>query len=194
MMKTNHIAILVSDMEAVSSVLPHACTLHASEDQPTEGTRERYVTLGEEETPSLLLMQAISNGPYSRALHKRGPGLHHIGCVCEDLEREIAESDRQRLLLHPISLRTYKYGVVWLCRPGVPYLVELMQNPEECAKPHGKAVIRLPIGTSIPQFAKALSSNLTIEVGNSSAIGLNIGGIEISFDLNRLSPSSTAHR
>lgn len=130
MMKTNHIAILVRDIDAVSSVLPNVCTLHAPEDQLTEGTRERYVTVGGEDTPSLLLMQAITNGPYSRALQKRGPGLHHIGCVCQDIETEIAEGNTQRLLLHPISLRTRKFGVVLLCRPGVSYLVELMGNPE----------------------------------------------------------------
>jgi hypothetical protein len=182
MKKMNHIAILVRDIDVVSNVLPRACTLHTPEDQPTEGTRERYVTVGGEDTPALLLMEAIADGPYSRALRKRGPGLHHIGCVCEDIEREITEGNTQRLLLHPISLRTRKFGVVWLCRPGVPYLVELMQNPEESAKSYGKAIIRLPVGTAIPQFASALSPNLIIEAGNSPAIGVNIGGIEISLD------------
>ena len=182
MLKTNHIAILVRDIDAVSSVLPPGCTLQAPEDQPTEGTRERYVTVGGEDTPSLLLMQAIASGPYSRALQKRGPGLHHVGCVCADIEREIAEGNTQRLLLHPISLRTRKFGVVWLCRPGVPYLVELMEDPEWSAKSYGTAVIRLPVGTVIPQFAYALSPNLTIETGNSPAIGLSLGDIELSFD------------
>jgi hypothetical protein len=76
MMKTNHIAILVRNIDAVSSLLPQVCTLHAPEDQPTEGTRERYVTVDGENTPSLLLMQAIAGGPYSRALQKRGPGAY----------------------------------------------------------------------------------------------------------------------
>jgi len=182
MLKTNHIAILVRDIDAVSSVLPDGCTLHAPEDQPTEGTRERYVTVGDEDTPSLLLMQAIANGPYSRALQRRGPGLHHVGCVCADIESEITKGNTGRLLLHPISLRTRKSGVVWLCRPGVPYLVELMENPEWSAKSYGKAVIRLPVGTVIPQFAYALSTNLTIETGSSPAIGLRLGRMEISFD------------
>jgi hypothetical protein len=102
--------------------------------------------------------------------------------VCEDIEREIAEGNSQRLLLHPISLRTRKFGVVWLCRPGVPYLVELMENPEESAKSHGKVVILLPVGTAIPQFASVLCPNLTIEAGNSPAIGVRINGIEISLD------------
>lgn len=115
-------------------------------------------------------------------LRNTQPGLHHVGCVCEDIEREIAEGNSQRLLLHPISLRTRKFGVVWLCRPGVPYLVELMENPEESAKSHGKVVILLPVGTAIPQFASVLCPNLTIEAGNSPAIGVRINGIEISLD------------
>ncbi len=182
MMMTNHIAILVRDIDAVSSVLPPVCTLHTLEDQPTEGTRERYVTVDDENAPSLLLMQAIANGPYSRALQKRGPGLHHVGCVCEDIEREISEGNKQRLLLHPISLRTYKLGVAWLCRPGLPFLVELMENPEETAKSVGKVVVLLPVGTAIPQIASVLSPNLKIEEGNSPEIGVKIGRIEISFD------------
>lgn len=182
MMKTNHIAILVRDIDAVSSVLPQACTLHPLEDQPAEGTRERYVTVDDENSPSLLLMQAVANGPYSKALQKRGPGLHHVGCVCADIEREIVEGNTQRLLLHPISLKTRKFGVVWLCRPGVPYLVELMENPEESAKSVGNVVILLPAGTVIPQFGSGLSPNLKIEAGNSPEIGVKTGGVEISFD------------
>lgn len=182
MMKTNHIAILVRNIHAVSGVLPHVCTLHPLEEQPSEGTRERYVTLDDENAPSLLLMQAIAEGPYSRALQRRGPGLHHIGCVCEDIETEIVENHTQRLLLHPISLITRESGVVWLCRPGMPCLVELTHNPSESAKPYGKAIIRLPLGTPIPPFANTLSANLTFETGNSPAIGLTIGDIEISFD------------
>lgn len=183
MMKTNHIAILVRDIDAISRVLPQACTLHASEEQPTEGTRERYITVGDDDdAPSLLLVQAVADGPYATALHKRGPGLHHIGCVCSDIDREVADGQIGRMLLHPTSLHMRQFGVVWLCRPGVPYLVELMENPEDSAKTYGKAAILLPVGIAIPPFASALSSNLTVEAGCSPAIRVILGGIEISFD------------
>ena len=45
-MQTNHIAILVHDLEAVTASmhLPDSCTVHPVEEQPTEGTREQYIT------------------------------------------------------------------------------------------------------------------------------------------------------
>lgn len=187
-MQTNHIAVLVRDLEAVSSSLPESCTRHALEEQPAEGTLEQYVTFGEENAPALLLIQAIADGPYSRALEKRGPGLHHIGCVCSDLEKELTEGDAGRFLLHPISLRTHKNGVVWLCRPGVPYLVELMENPEQDAIPHKKAAIRMPAGTRIPPFARAVSSNLTIRTGDKAAFRMNVNGINLCIDLGDGNP------
>jgi len=182
MMLTNHIAILVRNLDSVSKSLPRACTLHVPEEQPTEGTRERYVTFGDEKVPALLLIQAIEDGPYSRAMEKRGPGLHHIGCVCGDIEKEMSECSMRRLLLHPISLRTRKVGVVWLCRPEVPYLVELMENPEQSAIQFDQATIRLPVGTRMPRFASTLSSNLTIETGDIQNIVLTAGGMEVSID------------
>jgi hypothetical protein len=182
LMQTNHIAILVRTLDSASKSLPRACTLHAPEEQPTEGTRERYVTFGDEKVPALLLIQAIADGPYSRALEKRGPGLHHIGCVCGDIEKEMSECSMRRLLLHPISLRTRKVGVVWLCRPEVPYLVELMENPEQSAIRFDQATIRLPVGTRMPRFASMVSSNLTIETGDIQNIVLTAGGMEVSID------------
>ena len=157
-MQTNHIAILVRNLEAVSASLPQACTLHPPEDQPTEGTREQHVTLGSDSTPALLLIQAIANGPYTRAFKKRGPGLHHIGCVCENIEDELLAGQRQHFLLHPVSLRTRKFGVVWLCRPGVPYLVELMENTGQSAIKHEEVQVTLPAGSHIPQCAHGLVS------------------------------------
>ncbi|MBN1150459.1 VOC family protein [candidate division WOR-3 bacterium] len=182
MMQTNHIAILVRNLESVSKSLPPACILHAPEEQPAEGTRERYVTFGGENVPALLLIQAIADGPYSRALEKRGPGLHHIGCVCGDIEKEVSRCSILGLLLHPISLLTRKYGVVWLCRPGVPYLVELMENPEQSEILFDKETIRLPAGTRIPPFAVKLSSNLTIATGDIQKIAITAGAIEVSID------------
>jgi len=88
----------------------------------------------------------------------------------------------RRLLLHPISLQTHKFGVVWLCRPGVPFLVELMENPEHSA--FDKTTIRLPVGTRIPPFASTLLSNLMIETDDIPKIGVTAGDIDVSIDPN----------
>jgi hypothetical protein len=175
----------VQELESITQTLPQICTLHPPEDQPAEGTRERYVTFGGERVPALLLIQAITDGPYARAMEKRGPGLHHIGCVCGDIKKEISGRSTGRLLLHPVSLRTYNQGVVWLCRPGVPFLVELMESPEQGAIPFDKASIRLPMGTHMPDVVSALCANLTIEVGDTRDVVMTVAGVEVLIDPGR---------
>ena len=180
-MQANHIAVLVRDLKAVAASIPKACTLHAPEEQVTEGTREQYATFGGDSVPALLLIQAVAAGPYARALEKRGPGLHHIGCLCADIENEVLDS-RGRFLLHPVSLRTRKFGTVRLCRPGVPYLVELMQDAEQSTIKHEEIEVALPVGTPLPPFACELASNLRITVGNGPAIEMVAGGIRVTID------------
>ena len=56
-MQTNHIAILVHDLEAVSQTLPDACIRHEAEEHPAEGTLEQYITIGGDHNPAPLLIQ-----------------------------------------------------------------------------------------------------------------------------------------
>ena len=183
-MQTNHIAILVRNIDAVSRTLPDSCTKHALEEQPAEGTLEQYITAGDDKVPAILLMQAIADGPYRRALKKRGTGLHHVGCVCSNIEKEITSGSAKHLLLHPISLQSYKHGTVWLCRPGLPYLIELIQSPEQDSIPHEKALLLLPATTNIPEYACGISSNLILKTAEKSSIVIRVGGIEITIDPN----------
>jgi hypothetical protein len=183
-MQTNHIAVLVRNVDAVSLTLPGSCTRHAPEEQHTEGTLEQYITAGDDKVPALLLIQAIVDGPYKRALSKRGTGLHHIGCVCGNIEEEIASVSAKRLLLHPISLVTRKHGTVWLCRPGIPYLIELMENAEQDAIPHEEALLLLPETINIPEYACALSTNLVVKTAAGSSLVIKVGGIEMALDPN----------
>jgi Glyoxalase/Bleomycin resistance protein/Dioxygenase superfamily len=181
-MQVDHIAILVRDLEAASTSLPQSCTLHTPEEHPTEGTREQYVTFGGANVPALLLMQAVAEGPYTRALEKRGPGLHHIGCVCPSFETELLSNQLFRFLLHPISLGTMKSGTVWLCRPGVPFLVELVENSQQSTIKNENATLILPRNTQLPQFARNLASNLTIETGSGPETEIMAGGVELWID------------
>lgn len=183
-MQTNHIAILVSSINAISQTLPSSCTRHAIEEQPTEGTLEQYITVGDANIPAILLLQAIAGGPYSRALKKRGTGLHHVGCVCTSIDEEIASGRLRPLLLHPISLQSRKNGTVWFCRPGLPYLIELTQDPKQDAIQHEKVILQLPKSMKIPEYACVLSPNLMVKTAKESLIVIEVGGIEITIDPN----------
>jgi len=143
----DHIAILTRSLERTEKLLPQAFVRHEIEVQPAEGTIEQYINLPNEGYPSLLLMEATEDGPYKKSLHKRGAGLHHLGCVTSDIDDAIHYFSKCGLLLHPISLRTYSHRVVWLCRPGIPFLLELYQNETFSGQHSNNIQLALPSST-----------------------------------------------
>ena len=102
---------------------------------PAEGTREVY--LGEGAARLLLMEPTSPDGPYARALAKRGPGLHHVAVRVPDLDAFLA-GVRGWLLL-PASLATIAQSrTAWLARPGVATLVEVQQA---ASLPHGAPLV-----------------------------------------------------
>ena len=180
-MQANHIAILVRSLAAVSDSLPTFSKRHNTEDQPTEGTREQYIDVDGEDAVLLLLIQPIADGPYSHALARRGPGVHHIGCVTSSITAELDRIRDSRLLIHPISLKMYRKSVVWLCRPGVPFLVELMQTADPSHTIKG-GTLRLPSNVPVPEYIRSLSGNLDIGNADDRMIHIAIGERELSID------------
>ena len=88
----DHVAILVPNAEQVVQQLTarglpaKGLTPGEIESFPSEGTRECYLG-ADGRLGRLLLMEATSNqGPYARALAKRGPGLHHVALTVPDLD------------------------------------------------------------------------------------------------------------
>lgn len=181
-MQTDHIAVLVNSIEAVQGAIPESCTSHELKEQPTEGTLEQYITFGDDKVPALLLMQAVEEGPYKRALEKRGTGLHHIGCVCGNIDDELASGAAKQMLLHPISLKTYRRGTIWLYRPGTPYLIELMENEEQNVIRHENALLMLPASINIPEYAREIPGDIVVKNSTDDSIVLKISGIEMKFD------------
>lgn len=179
-MQADHIAVLVNNIEAMEQSLPGLCKWHEPKEQPTEGTLEQYITIVDDQSPSLLLIQAVAIGPYKKALEKRGTGLHHIGCVCANIDEELASGAAKQMLLHPISLKTYKRGTVWLCRPGTPFLIELMLDKEQNAIHHEKAILKLPASIDLPEYAREISTNLIVTKSNDSSIVFIVGGVELT--------------
>jgi methylmalonyl-CoA/ethylmalonyl-CoA epimerase len=172
----DHIAFLVRSLDDALTDLPEL----ESQAQPiqsfaAEGTRECY--LGEARTPGrLLLIEPISDGPYAKALAKRGPGLHHVGLAVVDLDAFIADAVAgSGWLVHPRSFETRRASnIVWLCRPGVEALIECMQTDEA---PSGEpAVEQLSIAglDSSPGLASIFSgSGVEVVAGAKSGVKLH---------------------
>lgn len=117
----DHVALVVRRLEPVLERL-EGLAAGPVESFPSEGTREVYLGAG---SSRLLLMEPTnSEGPYARALAKRGPGLHHVALNVPDLEGFL---DRVRgWLLVPGCLRDIaETRTAWLGRPGVATLLEV---------------------------------------------------------------------
>jgi len=181
-MQTDHIAVLLKNLDAVSESLPEFCTRHPKQEWPQEGTVEQYISTGGQNEAKLLLIQPVGeNGPYYRALSRRGAGLHHIGCVTRSIPDYLAHNLDWKLFLHPISLSTFPAGCVWLCRPGVPFLVELKQELS-LAGQTGSCVLHLPASISVPYYARALSTNLKICNASDNLLHVEIGNRKVTID------------
>lgn len=117
----DHVALVVRRLEPV---LERLDGLEAGpiEAFPSEGTREVYVGIG---LGRLLLMEPTTDqGPYARALAKRGAGLHHVAMNVPDLQ-EFLGCVRGWLLV-PACLRDLAHTrTAWLARPGVATLLEV---------------------------------------------------------------------
>jgi hypothetical protein len=171
----DHVAILAVDLEVVTKTLPSWLTVHDPETHPGEGTVERYVRPEEDAAPSLLLLQPIQVGPYATAMEKRGPGLHHIGCSTNSIDDAVRHFDRHGLLVHPISLKTCSNKIVWLCRPGVPFLVELYEAAEATQAHHEPMGIRVPASRMREHEVIDLVPSTVVEAGSEDEIELRWG-------------------
>jgi len=171
-MFVDHIAILTADLRRQSDALPTFCTKQPIETFPAEGTQEQYLTLSAR-SPSLLLIQAIAEGPYRRALRKRGPGLHHIGFKTPALEAQVSQLCAQGLQLHPISSQTSAQGVSWLYLPGMPFLIELAEDPD--AVEHDLMEIGIPTASGLPDIVADLSPKLGFYVVATDSLELKTG-------------------
>ncbi len=135
----DHVALLVPD---VARALAGARALGLEggpiEAFPGEGTREVYCGSG---AARLLLIEAAGPGPYARALARRGPGLHHVAVAVEDGAAFAASSG---WLLHPRTLETQPQ-TLWLARPGVGTLVEVMHGAQPDGAPRVVEAVEVPL-------------------------------------------------
>jgi hypothetical protein len=118
-MIVDHLAVLVKSVaHSAEGLRRQGIHVNSPEDFPGEGTRECYV--GDPALLSrLLLIEATGEGPYLRALQKRGPGVHHFGLQSQNLEADV-----EYILGLGYGIRDRYENTVWLAKKGLP-LVEL---------------------------------------------------------------------
>jgi hypothetical protein len=177
----DHVGILVSNLEhSLKSLRPHGWPIGEIEEFPSEGTKEVYVgPVGA--TGRLLLMQAVSEGPYRAAMVKRGPGIHHIAINAPDVTAFLDPVSGSGWYLHPTSLATYKkHKTIWLSRPGVPLLVEVVEkiSPEDFERDIDAFIsrIELPLPHDKPLMVDSLGVGGSIQRSSSQGIFITIGG------------------
>ena len=126
----SHVAILVPSVnKALGFLSKFNLPFGKINEFESEGTREVY--FGDNISNSLLLMEAIKEGPYKHAFDKRGPGLHHLAIDVENLDVFITKISSSGWLLHPMSLTTIKNSkTAYLARPGFPALIEVHEKSE----------------------------------------------------------------
>lgn len=123
-----HVALLVPSVrKAADNLRKLDFQIGIEEEFEGEGTREVYI---EGNRPnSLLLMEPLKDGPYKRALQKRGPGIHHIAIDVLNLELYLGSIASSGWLLHPMSIKTIKEAhTAYLARPGFPTLIEVHEQ------------------------------------------------------------------
>jgi methylmalonyl-CoA/ethylmalonyl-CoA epimerase len=149
----NHVALLVRSVER-SAALLRSSGLDCGEAEFWEGEGTKEIYVGRGGLPSLLLMEAVSEGAYSRALAKRGPGLHHLAVDVSDVAAFLPGASAAGWELHPRSAETLaRTKTAWLFRRGFPSLIEV----QERAVPAGAEVFvnRLELPMAL-EFEKLL--------------------------------------
>ncbi|WP_413288301.1 hypothetical protein [Bdellovibrio sp. HCB337] len=146
-MSLNHVALLVPSVKKAAAVLEkHHFAIGSAQEWEGEGTLEIYVGELNSKSALLLLMEPVKEGAYTRAMKKRGPGLHHLAIDVLNLESYIDGLSGSGWLLHPKSLHTIKHSqTAYLARPGTPMLIEVQQREEISSEPSFVQKLEMPL-------------------------------------------------
>lgn len=173
----DHVALLVEDVErALRGVHGLGLQSEPIEEFPGEGTRESYVGADSQSARLLLIQPLGEDGPYARALRKRGPGLHHLAIAVPDPRAACAES-LPGWLVHPVSLADPS-GTIWLARPGIPALLEVATGRVTRSKPVIEQV-ELPVAASLEALLEPLGD---VERSTDDAVWVTLSGKRVPLD------------
>lgn len=176
----SHIALLVPSVEKSAQFLKsRGLETGTPETFESEGTKEVYVGSYATQAGLLLLLEAISEGPYKRAMEKRGPSLHHIALDVLDIEKFITKALKVGWELHAASEQTMEYKTAWFFLKGVPTLIEVHQKKELSSKPIKVSRIEIPIANSQMALFDEIGLKDIISIG--PELFVTIDGKKLSF-------------
>ena len=179
----NHVALLIPNAVKTGEYLKSFdFKVGAAGEWEGEGTLEIYVGDLSSQMGNLLLMQPMKEGAYTRAMAKRGSGLHHIAVDVLDLEEYVDKLSGSGWLLHPKSLKTIKHSqTAYLARPGVPTLIEVQQRDTLSEFPYFITGMIIPtLSSQSLQMFKCIGLN-QIQPSPDSNLTLTMNGKVISF-------------
>lgn len=156
----NHIALLVRSVDQAANILAkYGFLIGSKEEWDGEGTAEIYVG-NTDWSAKLLLMGPVKVGAYSKAMEKRGPGLHHIAIDVSDLEEYILALAGSGWYLHLKSLESIKKTrTAWLARPGTAMLIEVQERQDFEDTPSLIKRIEIPLSDRERSMVNALALN-----------------------------------
>ena len=176
----SHVALLVKSVDNSSSFLnSQGIKTQDPETFESEGTKEVYVGSYGTQSGLLLLLEAISEGPYKKALIKRGPSLHHLAIDVLNVEQFSALAQKVGWKLHPISEETMSYKTIWLFCKGIPTLIEVHQKKELSTKPLKVSKLELPIKED--QWGLFDGIGLGHIVSTGQEFSFTVDGIKLNF-------------
>ncbi len=140
------VALLVSSVERSARFL-NSLGIETGEPEvfESEGTKEVYVGSYASHRGLLLLLESIADGPYKRALLKRGPSLHHLAIDVLDTKAAVSRAVAAGWKLHTISSQTLAHKTAWLYLEGIPTLIEIHQKSELSPLPLRISGVELPL-------------------------------------------------
>lgn len=179
----DHVALVVERLESALERL-EGCGLEVgpTETFPGEGTREVYV--GASRRGALLLMEPLGDeGPYARALQRRGPGLHHVAFNVASIPQSVDALGGSGWCLHLRSLETFASSqTVWLTRPGVGALIELHASTAARALPAAVSAVEIPVGGTAKPLLEAFGcAEVRRALGQEA--WLEVGGVRVRADV-----------
>ena len=152
----NHVAILVPSVRKAADYL-RQFHFEIGEEKIWEGEGTREIYVGLTQGNSLLLMEPIQPGAYLRAMHKRGPGVHHLAVDILNLDHFLSSISGSGWYVHPASIRAMRATQsVFLTRPGFPALIEIQERDVLNVQKLFVEKVTLPIPASLAHLAQAI--------------------------------------
>ncbi len=167
MNRLSHVALLVPSVDDSAAFLSdRGFNCGEPEVFDAEGTKEVYVGSYQEQAGLLLLVEAVSDGPYRRALNKRGPSLHHVAIDVVDISGATARAESAGWTLHPISTQTLpSTRTAWWYRRGIPMLIEVCER-ELSELPSLISRIEIPVPEDCRPITDALGLGAQLDLGS----------------------------